>query len=549
MSASRSVVSSAKLIAVCTLISRITGLARDILLAQAFGIGWVQDAFSYAFQVPNLFRRLFGEGAMAPVFVPTFTRTLENEGRPAAWRLLARTLALMTVALAGMIVVLWVIIAAVWWLAPVDPEKAAPRALLLSLTAVMLPFMLTVCLLALLSAILNCVGSFVPAALTPIVLNLLMIGGIAWAAPRLYPGQIQAQVYVVAWSVLVAGVLQLVVIVPALRANGITLGFRLDLADPTVRHMLRLLVPVALGQGVLAFGVFLDAQLCTMLSHVRGTADSFTLFGWSVRYPLQEGALSAITYAQRLYQFPLGVLVISLATAALPAFVRHATRKDWPAWTAEVRQSLRLAVFEGLLAGVMMILLPQAMIRLLFERGHFTAADTPRVSFVVACYGFGLWAFCAQHIVLRAFYSLEDVRTPLAISAALLPLNVALNVALIWCEGVREAAFAISSCTTATLSVVLGLVILRRRVGVPLLDRTTWLGIGKMVAATGLTAFVLAAVQPAVAPWLSRIPGKLLPRAVETLGLLGLGAGTFLIAAWLLRLQEVRLLLTRRKRK
>jgi putative peptidoglycan lipid II flippase len=548
MSANRSVVSSAKLIAVCTLVSRITGLARDILLAQAFGIGWVQDAFSYAFQVPNLFRRLFGEGAMAPVFVPTFTKTLENEGRAAAWRLLARTLALMTLALAGMIVVIWVVIAGVWWLAPADPEKAAPRALLLSLTAVMLPFMLTICLLALLSAILNCVGSFVPAALTPVLLNLLMIGSIAWLAPRLYPGQPRAQVYVVAWSVLAAGVLQLVVIVPALRANGVTLGFRFDLADPTVRHMLRLLVPVALGQGVLAFGVFLDAQVCTMLSHVHDTAGSFTLFGWSVRYPLQEGALSAITYAQRLYQFPLGVLVISLATAALPAFVRHATRKDWPAWSAEVRQSLRLAVFEGLLAGVMMIMLPQAITRLLFERGHFTAADTIRVSFVVACYGFGLWAFCAQHIVLRAFYSVADVRTPLMISAGLLPLNVVLNVVLVWFEGVREAAFAISSCVTATLSVVLGLIILRRRSGTSLMDRDTWLGLGKMVAAAAITVLVLAAIQPWVAPWLSRIPGKLLSRAIETLGLLGLGTGAFLAAAWLLRLHEVRLLLARRKR-
>ena len=185
----RSVISSAKLIALCTLISRITGLARDILLAQAFGLGWVQDAFAYAFQVPNLFRRLFGEGAMAPVFVPTFTKTLETEGRDAAWKLLARTLALMTLALSATVVVLWLVIAVVWYFLPVDPAQAAARELLLSLTALMLPFMLTICLVALLSAILNCVGSFGPAALAPVLLNLTMIAGIAWAAPHFAPGQ------------------------------------------------------------------------------------------------------------------------------------------------------------------------------------------------------------------------------------------------------------------------------------------------------------------------------------------------------------------------
>ena len=541
----RSVISSAKLIALCTLISRITGLARDILLAQAFGLGWVQDAFAYAFQVPNLFRRLFGEGAMAPVFVPTFTKTLETEGRDAAWKLLARTLALMTLALSATVVVLWLVIAVVWYFLPVDPAQAAARELLLSLTALMLPFMLTICLVALLSAILNCVGSFGPAALAPVLLNLTMIAGIAWAAPHFAPGQPTRQVHLVALCVLLAGVVQLVFLLPALRANGVTLGFRVDLRDPTVRHMGRLLVPVALGQGVLAVGVFLDAQICTMLSHVHDTPATFSLLGLTLAYPLQEGALSSITCAQRLYQFPLGVLVISLATAALPAFSRAAARQDWPAWTTEVRQSLRLAVFEGLLAGVVMIVVPQALVRLLFEWGRITPEGTARIGYVVAWYGAGLWAFCAQHIVLRAFYSLGDVRTPLVISAGLLPLNVLLSLVLVWFDGVREAAFAISSSTTSSLGVVIGLILLRRRLGEPLLDRTTWVALAKMLVATGVAAVVLVGVAP---PWRSVTTGlfnALLARGIETFGLLAAGAGAFLAAACALRLNEVRLLLSR----
>lgn len=549
MPGARSVVSSAKLIALCTLVSRVTGLARDILLAQAFGLGWVQDAFSYAFQVPNLFRRLFGEGAMAPVFVPTFTKTLENEGRDAAWRLLARTLALMTIALVLVIVVIALVIAGVWYFLPVAPDNAAARALLLALTALMLPFMLTVCVLALLSSILNCVGSFVPAALAPVVLNVGMIAGIAGVAPWLCPQDKEGQVYVVAVTVVAAGVLQLLTLWPALRANAVPIGWRLEPRDPTVQRMLRLLAPVALGQGVLAFGVFLDAQICTMLTHVEGTPAGTNFLGWSFHYPLKEGALSAVTYAQRLYQFPLGVLVISLATAALPQFSRLAAREDWAAWTDEVRQSLRLAVFEGVLAGVMMIMLAEPITRLLFERGNFTPAHTSRTSYVVVCYGFALWAFCAQHIVLRAFYSVGDVRTPLVISAVLLPVNAALTVAMIWLPAIREAAFALASCVTSAVAVIAGLVILQRRTGRPMMDGPTLLAVVKMVAAGAMTAGALALASPYWTRLAQQVQRKLLGCALDTLGLLAIGTLTFLLAAWALRLPEVRLFMVRVRRR
>jgi putative peptidoglycan lipid II flippase len=546
MAARRSVVSSAKLIAVCTLVSRITGLARDILLAQAFGLGWVQDAFSYAFQFPNLFRRLFGEGAMSPVFVPTFTKTLETEGHEAAWRLLARTLALMTVALVVLIVAVALIIAGIWFFLPVDPEKAASRELLLGLTAAMLPFMLTICVVALLSSILNCVGSFVPAALASVVLNIGMIVGIAWLAPAIYPQHPHRQVYIVALSVVVSGVFQIVFLLPALRKNRVVLGWQCEWREPTVKRMLQLLPPVALGQGVLAFGVFLDSQICAMLSHVQDTPATTSLLGLQFAYPLQEGALSAITYAQRLYQFPLGVLVVSLATAALPAFSRLATHQEWPEWTGEVRQSLRLAVFEGVLAGVVMILVPEALTRLLFERGRFTPEDTARTAYVVACYGFGLWAFCAQHIVLRAFYSLGEVRTPLMISVVLLPVNAALSLTLVWFPAIREAAFAISSSLTASASVIVGLVILQRRVGERVFDRTTLLALLRMAVVGGVTAIVLALSGPHWARLTSHVPGRFIARLCETGGLLVIGTAAFLAAAWALRLHEVSLLVPRR---
>lgn len=548
MSSSRSVVSSAKLIAICTLLSRITGLARDMLLAQAFGLGWVQDAFNYAFQFPNLFRRLFGEGAMSPVFVPVFTQTLEQEGRAAAWRVLARTIALMTLAIASVILVIAGIILAIWALAPAGPDKLGARGLLFSLTLIMLPFMWSICILALLSSVLNCVGSFVPAALAPVGLNVGMIAALAWLAPTLYPADLRGQVHVIAWSVLITGLLQLAVIWPALRSNGVTLGFRMDWGDPTVRRMMKLLGPVALGQGVLTFGVFLDAQICTLLTHVHGTPETANWFGFAFTYPLNEGALSAITCAQRLYQFPLGVLVISLATAALPAFSRHAVLGNWDAWSGEVRQTLRLAVFEGLLTGTMMIVLAVPITRLLFERGNFTAAHTLRASHVLVYYGFAMWAYCAQHIVSRAFYSTHDVRTPLIISAVALPVNVILNVAFVWVGSINEAAFALSSVITTSLTVIVGLILVERRTKVRVLSRGVGLALAKMLVAAAVSGIGVTIVAPWWGGVASRIGPRLIGRAIETFGLLGFGTVLFLAVSGVLGLSETRLILPRRLR-
>lgn len=543
MSKQRSVVGSAKLIALCTLCSRFTGLARDILLARAFGLSWVQDAWVYAFQFPNLFRRLFGEGAMAAAFVPTFTRTLEEEGRPAGWQLLARTLALLTVALTVLILAITLIIALIWWFAPVAPNHAAARHLLLALTATMLPFMLTICVLALFSSILNCLGSFVPAAIAPVVLNLCMIVGIAVLAPGLCPHDPRRQVFVVAGTVLAAGVLQIVLMIPIMRAYGVQLGFRLDLHDPHVRKLMRLVVPVLLGQGVLALGVYLDAQICVLLTHKNGTSTTASLLGINFTYPLEEGALSAITYAQRLYQFPLGVLAISLATAALPAFSRLAGRQAWGEWAHEVRQSIRLAIFEGLLAGMLMIVLAEPIFRFLFEYGLISAADTARAARLVVLYGCGLWAFASLHLVLRAFYSLQDVRTPLWISVALLPLTVLVNVTLVWLPGVREATFAFSSCISASLSVVIGLVLLARRTGQPLLERETFSAVGRMVVAAAAAGLIVWLVQPSWTALAHRVSWTVPQRAIETLGLLGVGTLAYLALARILQLQEVRVLL------
>ncbi|MBN2445602.1 MAG: murein biosynthesis integral membrane protein MurJ [Phycisphaerae bacterium] len=541
MSQERPVVSSAVQIGVCTLASRITGLVRDMLIVQAFGLSWVQDAFTYAFQIPNLFRRLFGEGALAAVFVPTFTRTMEHEGRPAAWRLMAGTLALLTVALIVVILVLEGIVGVVWLMSNTGTESAAARQLLLALTALMLPFMLGICVVALFASVLNSVGSFVPAALTPIILNVFMIAGILWLGPAVGGPAPEQQVFGVALSVLVASVVQLVFILPVLRAKGVKLGWRWAPADPAVRKSLTLMGPVILGQGVLALGVFLDAQICALFTHVHNTPEFANWFGLTFRYPLSEGALSALTVASRLYQFPLGVFAVSLGTAALPAFSRLAAREQWSDWLGEVRGALRMALFVGLLAGGMMVLIPDALIRLLFEYRAFDAADTQRAARVLICYGFGMWAFCVHHIVLRAFYSTGDVQTPLRISCALLPVNLGISLVLIWFSDVREAAFAISSAITSAATIIVGLVLLQRRAHGAVIDRVTLLAAGRMLVAAIVAGVVLHGARQVWSPWLDT--QAIAHRAIDSCAAMILGSVAYVGMAWLLRLPEPGLLL------
>ncbi len=545
MSEQRSIVTSAKLIAGCTLTSRVTGLIRDMLLVHTFGLTWALDAFNYAFQFPNLFRRLFGEGALAAVFVPTFTRTLETEGRASAWRVLARTLALLTVTILVVILAIEAIVLAIWFFNPGGPA----RQVILALTALMLPFMLTICVVALFSSILNCVGSFVPAALMPVVLNLVMIAGIVWLGPALGGDDPQKQVFGVAICVLVAGVLQLVLLVPVLRRQGVRFGWSFQFRDPHVREMSRKMLPVLFGQGVLLLGTFLDAQICALLTYVKDGPATASLFGFAFTYPLSEGALSAITVAQRLYQFPLGVLGISLAVAALPTFSRLAARKDRTGWTAEVTSSLRLAMFAGLMTGGLMIVLAEPIVRLLFEYRNFDSADTARSARVLMFYGFGMWAFCVQHIILRAFYSVGDVRTPVKISCVFVPINLALSLVLIWFEDIREAAFAISTSITSTLTVVVAIVLLQRRTETRLVGGAALWAAAKMLTAALVSVLAVCWLRQYWLPALTdAIDVTVLRRALDTLGALALGCGLFLGLGALLGLPETRLLLRYRRR-
>lgn len=533
---------SARTIAACTLLSRITGLARDIVLNRAFGQGWVQDAFNYGFLIPNLFRRLFGEGALSAVFIPTFTDVLDKEGRPAAWTLLGRVSGLVALLLTITTILLECAAMAIHWLAP----GGEMRQLQLGLSAIMLPFMISICMLAILSSILNCIGHFTAPALVPIVLNVMNIFGVLVVGPRLGPA-LEQQVYGVAWSVLVASILQLIMLLPVLKAHGVVWRPTLKADDPHVRQMSRMFLPVVLGQGVLLFSVFLDAQICTFLT--RGPTDppTFTLLGASLDYPLREGALSAVNNAQRLYQFPLGVLAISLATAAFPLFSLYGSRQDYGGLRDALAQSLRVAVFEGLPCGVVLVLLAEPIIALLFQYGRFGPDAAARAAWVLKWYALGVPAYCCQQILIRGFYSLKDTLTPMWIGCGLVALNLGINVGLLWNPGIREAAFGIGTAVTALLHVLISVWLLRRRLHGRIGGRSI---LGALVRTT-IASAVAAAAALVVLRWTSTFDlaamAVLLRRAVPVFAPLGAAVVAYFATALLLRMPEVSWLLPRKR--
>jgi putative peptidoglycan lipid II flippase len=531
---------SARIIAFCTVISRVTGLARDMTLNHVFGQNWIQDAFNYGFQIPNLFRRLFGEGALSAVFVPTFTEVLDKRGRPAAWVLLGRVAGLMALCLAVLTVMCTLGAIAVWWWAPGDQM----RTLQAGLTAAMMPFMMSVCLLALFSSILNCVQHFTVPALMPVVLNVMMIFGAVVIGP-LFGERLEVQVYGLAVSVLVASVIQLCAIFPVLRRHGVRFRWSLDHSDPDVRRIGRIFLPVLLGQGILLLNVFFDNQLCTFLTRGPQQAETRSLLCVEFKYPLAEGALSAVNNAQRLYQFPLGVLAISLATAALPLFSLYASRGDMQGLRASFGQSIRMAVFEGLPSGIVLIILAEPIIALLFEHGRYDHNATLRAAWVLRWYSIGMAAFCCQHIVIRGFYSLKDTMTPMWIACYLVILNVILNVTLVWHPAIREAAFGIGTSITALLNVGISMWLLRRR----------------MQGRVGARALLRSLLQTALASAVASVVAYLLIGVVGRVDLHVLGTtGTravhvfvpllccmiaYLAVAKLLRMEELRWVLGR----
>jgi len=523
-----------------TLASRVLGLVRDMLCAATFGTGMVWDAFSFAFRVPNLLRRLFGEGALSAAFVPVFTQYLELRDRKDAWRLAGT----VGTTLAAVLVACLLVGEALVLLLPRVAELSALWRLSLALTAVLLPYMVFICLTALAAAILNSLRHFALPALAPVVLNLCWIGALVAAAPVL-SGSLRGRAFVLAGGILVAGLLQLLLQVGGLRRKGFRLRPALDLRHPGLRRIAVSMAPITLGLAAFQVNVLLDGVIAISLSAPAGT-ESFTILGASVRYPMQIGANSVLYYSNRLMQFPLGVFGIALATAVFPALSARAARKDWSGFCEELTDGLGVVLFIGIPAGAGMIALARPMIDLLFGHGAFAddPSATARTAAALTAYCTGIWAYCALHVLVRAFYSLQDTVTPVKVAVAAIALNLAINLALLWPLG--EAGLAAATSVSAAVQCCVLYAVLRGRMrpgGQVRLAHTllkTCLATAVMVASVS-AAGKLVAARPG--------PDDLARRAIGLFVPLGVGTVVFFVAAAALHVREMKTLLAALRRR
>lgn len=514
--ASRGFERHALTVTVLTAASRFGGLAREACFSRLVGLTDVASAFGIAFMIPNLFRRLFGEGALAAALIPEQAR-LEKR-HPAVARRLATVMLLgLGLALAAVVVIGEIA------LLVVDPDQGMATRLL----AIMLPYMPLVCITAIAGAVLQVRGRFAPAAAAPILLNLILVASllIAWSLGEGPVGE--KRIGIVAWGVVVAGVLQASWTIIELRRTsrehrGVPEGgLARTRVRASVRRVLRQSIPMIIGLGVLQLNTFLDGLIASWPVLVGPT-----ILGHP--YPLDETAKATMDYASRLYEFPLGVFGIAIATAIFPQLAREAG--DPGAFAATVRRGIRLTMFIGVPASIGVVLVRRPFVEVVLFGGAFDAEDVGKVAFVLLGYAVAIWSYSASQLLVRAFYARREPMTAVRIAIAMVGLNVVLNLALVFGTSLGVAGLAWSTATCAIIQTVVLLVCLQRRTET-LLDA----GVARSVGETVVSAFIMSlAVVGVLAVLSSLLPSdRWWAALVQLVSAASVGAGVHVgLARW-----------------
>jgi putative peptidoglycan lipid II flippase len=435
--------------AAATLTSRILGMVREMVYGYFMGTTWVASAFLLAFQVPNLFRRLLGEGALTAAFIPIFKEKEKTHGEVEMWR--------AANAVISALVIFTCIVVAVGFVAVSGAllfgghlENGATRfsgktLLMLQLLRVMLPYLLLVCLAAVFMGMLNARGHFFIPAMGATMLNVVMIASVLLLAPRMgldYPKdqRLPHQIFALAIGVLAAGVAQAAFQLPTLAREGFRFRWVSPWQDHTVQRVVRQMLPATIGVAAFQINVVLTQGLS---------------------YWVDDYVVASFQYAVRLMELPQGLFGISLATYLLPALSGLAAEKNYDGFRNELRQGISYLVFTNLIACVLLVALAEPIIRLLFERGRFDATSTSQATLALVCLAPGLVAFSVVNILARAFFALGDTRTPMKVSVFCLALNLGLALALVW--RFKQGGLGIANTLTSVVNVTLLAYALRRK--------------------------------------------------------------------------------------
>ena len=413
-----------------TLVSRVTGFARDVVIAAVMGVGPIADAFVVALRLPNHFRAIFGEGAFNAAFVPAYARARETDeprARDFADRvftlMLAVQVALLVAAFVGMP---WV----VRLLAPGFSEDPAKFALAVTLTRITFPYLLFVTLVTLLSGLLNAHERFAAAAAAPILLNLAMVAALGLAF--LFPTAGHAA----AWGVAAAGVLELLLVWADARRAGIAPGLKRPRLDETLKRFFKALGPAVVGSAGIQIAMFADTIIASFLP---------------------TGAVSSLYYADRLYQLPVGVIGIAAGTVLLPEMSRRLAAGDTAGAHGAQNRALGFTLALAAPFAVAFLIVPDLIMAALFRRGAFDTAAAERAGAVLAAYAVGLPAVVLIRSAVASFYARSDTLTPVVASLIAVAVNVALKLVLMRPFGVVGLALATAAGAWVNVALLFGL--------------------------------------------------------------------------------------------
>lgn len=429
--------------AVATMTSRLLGMVREMVYARFMGDGWVAGAFQLAFMIPNLFRRLLGEGALTAAFIPLFKEKEKTAGEAEMWR--AGNAVISALIIAASLVVGLVLVGISIYLASGATADNARLDLMLRLLRWMFPYMLLVCVTAVFMGMLNSRGHFFIPSLCAAMLNVVMIGSVLWLAPR-FGAQLHDQIYALALGVLVAGVAQAGFQLPMLFREGFRFQWISPFGNEVVRTVATRMVPGTLGVASYQVNVLITQ---------------------GIAFWVDASIVASFNYGVRLMELPQGLFGVSLATFLLPALSGLAADKKYPEFRHTLQQGLGHMVFVNLVASMLLIVLAEPIVRLLFERGEFGAGSTSRVAFALMCLSPGLVLFSANNILARAFYALGDTKTPMRISVMCLGLNLVFTVVLLaaFKPGFKQGALGVANSLSALLNTILLTYALRRKIG------------------------------------------------------------------------------------
>jgi putative peptidoglycan lipid II flippase len=492
-----------------TLLSRILGLVRDMVLAYFFGSKMVADAFFVAFRIPNLLRRFLAEGSLTIAFIPVFTETLTQKSKQDALDLARAVLTLVSLLLA-VVTILGILLSP--WIVRIQAygfgASGAKYELTVLLTRITFPYIFLVSLVAFFMGVLNSLRHFAAPAASPILLNVGIIAGALWVSPLLSEPIVGAAV-----GVLIGGILQVMLQIPWVLKKGLSLRPLWMPNHPAVKKIGFLMVPAIFGSAVYQVNQFIGTLLASFLP---------------------QGSISWLYYADRIVQFPLGVFAIAISTAALPSLAKQVAGKDLSDFKQTLSHALRLVFFVTTPATVGLIILRVPLIEVFFQRGAFDHRATLMTAQALLFYSLGLWAFSASRVMLSAFYAFQDTKTPVKVATVTLVANALLSLGLM--GPLRHGGLALSLSVSSTVQLLLLIFILRRRGD--LLDLKSMVSsAGRSLAASAVMGVVLYGLHGRW--WSPREPGSVWSLALTLTSMIVVGGMVYFLMARLFGCPEV----------